>query len=82
MFKQAMQWMFLNRKKEAHYLVGVAGAIATTWSTSQAFRAAVEKFIVLMPHWVQALAGLLTFAVPIWMAAKKILSCEQPAEAQ
>jgi hypothetical protein len=74
MFKQAMQWMFLNRKKEARYLVAVAGAIATTWAASQTFRTDVTKELALMPHWIQGLAGLLAFVIPIWKLAQKTLA--------
>jgi hypothetical protein len=77
MFKAWMQWMFLNRKKEAHILATVAGAIGTTWATSQAFRTAVMKEAAVLPHWVQGLAGVLAFAVPIWQLAKKALAADQ-----
>ena len=74
MFKQAMQWLFLNRKKEAHYLLAIAGAVATTWSASQTFRTDVTKELQLMPHWIQGLAGLLVFVIPIWKLAQKTLA--------
>jgi hypothetical protein len=75
-----MQWMFLNRKKEAHVLVAVAGAIGTTWASSQAFRTAVTKEAALLPHWVQGLSVVLTFAVPIWKLAQKTLASEAGAQ--
>jgi hypothetical protein len=72
--------MFLNRKKEAHVLVAIAGAIGTTWSASQTFRTAVTHELALMPHWIQGLTAVLAFAIPIWKLAQKTLASE--AEAQ
>jgi hypothetical protein len=80
MFKKAMNWIFTNRKKEAHILVAVAGAIGSTWASSQAFRTAVTHELALMPHWIQGLGGVLAFAIPIWKLAQKTLATE--AEAQ
>jgi CBS-domain-containing membrane protein len=80
MFKRITQWMFLNRKKEAHILVAVAGAIGTTWASSQAFRTAVTHELALMPHWIQGLGAVLAFAVPIWKLAQKTLAEEGGAQ--
>jgi hypothetical protein len=80
MFKAALQRVFLNRKKEAHILAVVAGAIGTTWASSQAFRGAVTKELALMPHWVQGLSGVLAFVIPIYKLAKKMLA-DQATEA-
>lgn len=77
MFKQTAQWMLQNRRKEAHILAAVAGAIGTTWASSAQFRAAVEKSISLMPHWVQGLSGVLAFAVPIYRLASKLAAADQ-----
>jgi hypothetical protein len=79
MFKKTAQWMLQNRKKEAHILAAVAGAIGTTWATSEQFRTAVEKSISLMPHWVQGLGGVLAFAIPIYRLATKLAAADQVA---
>jgi hypothetical protein len=80
MFKKAMNWIFANRKKEAHILVAVAGAIGTTWSASAGFRTAVTHELALMPHWIQGLGAVLAFAIPIWKVAQKTLASETAAQ--
>lgn len=72
--KKALQWMFANRKKEAHYLVAFVTAVGTMWATSAGFRGAVTHEMALMPHWVQGLAAVLAFAAPIWKLAKEALA--------
>lgn len=80
MFKAGLQWIFANRKKEFHILAAVAGAIGTTWASSQAFRTAVTREAQLLPHWIQGAAGVLAFLVPIWKLAQKALADEAGAQ--
>ena len=80
MFKAGLKWIFANRKKEFHILAVVAGAIGTTWASSQAFRTVVTKEAQLLPHWIQGAGAVLAFVVPIWKLAQKALAQEGGAE--